>query len=193
MVQIGMTDNNDIEIYGLVDPETREIRYIGKANNAKRRYRQHCRLKDQCNGHKDGWIKSLHAKGLEPEMVVLEAVNDKNWESREKYWIKFGIDNDWPLTNISSGGLCHPNPIRKRYDWESLISCYLPEDELKMFRLLPENSQIEICKKTALRMMDYSWIGIKERGGNPKIEYSGKTQYREGSDMARRLVGSYGI
>ena len=181
-----------VYIYGLVDPETHEIRYIGKANDAKVRYRQHCKLKDQCNDHKDGWIKSLHAKGLEPELVIIETVNNKNWEKREKRWIKFGIDNDWPLTNISSGGLCYPSPMRKKYDWADMVLSYLPHDEWVKFKTLSEDVQLQICQKTAIKMMEYSWIAIKERGGDPKVEYNQEMQYSVGSNIARRLLTLHG-
>lgn len=177
-----------VYIYALKDPETKEIRYVGKANNPKARYHQHVNSNDLTNSHKHNWIMELHRKGLEPELLILEETDDKRWEKREKHWIKFGLDNDWPLTNISAGGACYPSPIKKRYRWDELIWSYLPPDEWEKFKILPEETQFDICHKTAMRMMEYSWIAIKERGGNPEKEYSRDVEYWAGSDKARELV-----
>ncbi len=35
---------------------------------------------------------------------ILEIVNYENWEQREKYWIKYGREQGWPLVNKSKGG-----------------------------------------------------------------------------------------
>jgi excinuclease UvrABC nuclease subunit len=48
-----------VYIYGLQDPETKEVRYIGKANNPKVRYRQHIKGGRLNNQHKRGWINAL--------------------------------------------------------------------------------------------------------------------------------------
>lgn len=177
-----------VYIYGLKDPETKEIRYVGKANNPKVRYHQHVKGGDLSNSHKRGWIDSLAKKGLVPELVILEVTDEKRWETREKHWIKYGLNNDWPLTNISAGGACYPSPLPKRYCWDKIIWSYLPPEEWEKFKTFPEEKQLDICHKTAMRMMEYSWIAIKERGGNPAKEYSQDVEYWAGSDMARELV-----
>lgn len=142
-----------VYIYGLQDPETKEIRYIGKANNPNVRYRQH--IKGGClnNQHKRGWINALGKRGLKPELIILETTDDKNWEMREKYWIKFGIDNDWPLTNISSGGKCYPSPIPKRYDWVEIMRDCLTKEEHDKFIKLPEDEQFKACHLLAIKVM----------------------------------------
>lgn len=177
-----------VYIYGLKDPETKEIRYVGKSNNPKLRYRCHIKCSDTSNNHKHGWIMELYRKNLKPELLILEETDEEHWEEREKYWIKFGLDNDWPLTNISSGGACYPSPIKKRYHWDEIIWSYLPTDEWEKFKTLPEEKQFDICHKVAMRMMDYSWTAIKRRGGNPEKEYSRDVEYWAGSDLARELV-----
>lgn len=47
-------------IYALCDPDTEEVRYIGKSNSTRRRYSDHineCRTNRK--SHKISWIKSL--------------------------------------------------------------------------------------------------------------------------------------
>jgi len=95
---------SDVYIYGLRDPLTDEIRYIGKANNPKLRFSYHMACND-VNRHKVNWILSLKELKLKPEMVILEKTNEQEWEEREKHWIKYGRDNGWRLTNISDGGM----------------------------------------------------------------------------------------
>lgn len=60
-------------IYGLFDPVTKELKYIGITSNQKRRYVDHhnpSKLKE--NTYKNNWIKSLLTQGLKAEMVILE-------------------------------------------------------------------------------------------------------------------------
>jgi hypothetical protein len=85
-------------IYTLSDPNTNEVRYVGKTINTKRRYKQHLYDKRQTS-HKHSWIKSLKDIGLKPIMNIIEECND-NWEEREIYWIS-KYDN---LTNHKLGG-----------------------------------------------------------------------------------------
>ena len=86
-------------IYTLSDPNTNEIRYVGKTINIKRRYKQHLYDKRQTS-HKHSWILSLKKVGLKPKMIIIEECNNDNWEEREIYWIS-KYDN---LTNNKLGG-----------------------------------------------------------------------------------------
>lgn len=94
-------------IYGLRDPRTREIRYIGKTRRPKVRYREHLRL-DGINPHKDNWIALLATEGLRPEFVILEKCCEEEWAERERLWIEQARASGWPLTNICDGGNCPP-------------------------------------------------------------------------------------
>ena len=74
-------------IYGLVDPETDKMRYVGKSNNPKVRYHYHLADKNT-NPHKTAWIRGLSERGLKPKLVIIEETTQKQWEERERYWIK---------------------------------------------------------------------------------------------------------
>jgi len=89
-------------IYGLVDPETGEMRYVGKSNNPKVRYKYHLADKNT-NPHKTAWIHRLSERGLKPNLVILEETTQKQWEERERYWIKRYRDEGAPLVNILEG------------------------------------------------------------------------------------------
>lgn len=91
----------EISIYGLHDPITNEIRYVGKTKQPlKKRLSQHLWVKNISNPHKFNWIEKLKNKGLKPNIILLEICDELNWVEREKYWIR-SIDN---LTNLTYGG-----------------------------------------------------------------------------------------
>ncbi len=92
-------------IYGLVDPESNEIRYIGKSIRPIERLQNHMNDKSKC--HRAHWLQSLKSKGLKPELVIFESISgsdDWSWQESEKYWIKRGKALGWPLTNNTDGG-----------------------------------------------------------------------------------------
>lgn len=91
-------------IYGLVDPRTNEIRYIGKTQQSPNtRLRAH--MLDRSNCHRVHWLQELAALGLEPNVVLFEAVEGAwPWQESERYWIAHGRKVGWRLTNNTSGG-----------------------------------------------------------------------------------------
>lgn len=90
--------NTKIYIYSLCDPETKEVRYIGKTNNVKSRYNNH--ITSDIKTHCCNWIKSLKNKGFLPEINIIEEVTIDNWIEREQYWISQYKN----LTNQTIGG-----------------------------------------------------------------------------------------
>lgn len=90
-------------IYSLIDPRTKEIRYVGKTNNINRRYLSHVSC-NYNNTKKECWIKCLRKLGLKPLLIILEQVNEANWQEQEKKWIKFYKDKDFDLVNGTMGG-----------------------------------------------------------------------------------------
>jgi hypothetical protein len=91
-------------IYILIDPITNCIRYVGKANNPKQRYRAH---KNKCrdkNTYKRNWINSLQRKQLQPEIEILEEVLVSEWKYWEKFYIEYFTFLGFSLTNCLEGG-----------------------------------------------------------------------------------------
>lgn len=89
-------------IYALKDPETHLIRYVGKANDPQIRLRKH--LKEKYKSIKNSWLQSLKAKGLIPELMILEEVPVSQWQEQERYWIAYGREQGWLLVNGTDGG-----------------------------------------------------------------------------------------
>ena len=98
-------------IYGLVDPRTDELRYIGRSSNGLERPRYHVwyvkcgnyPLTTRCQA----WIKSLLNIDREPQFIVLEdfeIANDDILNSAEKRLIAHHRLCGCNLTNHTDGG-----------------------------------------------------------------------------------------
>lgn len=106
-------------IYALCDPQTFDVRYVGKADNPYKRYYQHLIDKDKHSIHKINWIQSLLKKGLLPIQQILEECDESIWEERERDWIAFYKKIGAPLTNGTDGGkgnqgIIYSNVTRKK-------------------------------------------------------------------------------
>jgi len=99
-----MTTKTTVYIYTLTDPISEQVRYVGKTNNPKRRYRQHLYCAKQLISHSQRWIQGLLDQGLKPEMQIIETTTRSLWREREQYWIQHYQEIGSPLTNLTEGG-----------------------------------------------------------------------------------------
>lgn len=92
------------KIYSLIDPITKEIRYIGVTSGyMSSRFSQHKynSLKKNSQTYVAKWFRKVfYEHGKLPIMKLIEECKKDQWEEREKYWIKFYKN----LTNIREGG-----------------------------------------------------------------------------------------
>lgn len=91
-------------IYILTDPLTNQIKYVGKANDPKERYKNH---KNRCrdkNTHKRNWMNKLRLKSLYPEIEIIDKVLASEWHYWEKFWIAYYKFLGCNLVNHTSGG-----------------------------------------------------------------------------------------
>jgi hypothetical protein len=89
-------------IYALECPETKEIRYVGKADDLIARYRRHQWVGG--SSEKRAWIRDLGKRGLRPNLLVLEEVPWDDWKDAEIRWISAFRDSGSPLFNEHDGG-----------------------------------------------------------------------------------------
>lgn len=94
---------NTTYIYALRCSTSGDIRYVGKANNPKKRFREHLRTDRTASSHKKNWIQSLLSKGLKPKLEILEEVSMDTWKERERYYIT-KYRKIYKLTNYTDGG-----------------------------------------------------------------------------------------
>jgi len=94
-----------ITIYGLTDPRTGCIRYVGKTVNISQRVKRHIyKAKKGEMGHKANWIRSMLRENLYPVALTLEICPEERWEQAEKIWIASLRRSGYPLTNAAYGG-----------------------------------------------------------------------------------------
>jgi len=88
-------------IYGLRDPRTKKIEYVGKSNNPKKRYYNHTGQARRGNiSIKCDWIRELFKNDLTPILEIIEECAMEEWTKRELYW----MDKLQPSTNAHRGG-----------------------------------------------------------------------------------------
>lgn len=90
-------------IYGLIDPRTGALRYIGKSDRPKGRLAN--QMNERANTYRCHWIAELRALGLAPIQVILDAVPlGDDWKSVERAYIAGALKAGHPLTNGTDGG-----------------------------------------------------------------------------------------
>lgn len=91
-------------IYGLTDPRTGEVRYIGKSTKGLKRPQEHGR-KGRSNGRCKNWLTSLDKIGLKCGIKVLECCETLDeLSAAEVCWVRKGREVGWRLTNLTDGG-----------------------------------------------------------------------------------------
>lgn len=95
----------DIFIYTLTDPRNDKIRYVGKTNDLKGRYRAHCSSDyRKANLHRRNWVNSMKKDGVKPIMELLEVCDEFNWKECEVFWISQLKSWGFDLLNYTVGG-----------------------------------------------------------------------------------------
>lgn len=100
-----MNINKLPKIYALIDPISKEIRYVGQTMFCPKK-----RLKEHLHGssglyydnHNKRWIRKLLKNNLKPKIIILEY--NAIWEKSEIRWIKKFRDAGYNLTNSTNGG-----------------------------------------------------------------------------------------
>ena len=92
-------------IYGLIDPISLMVRYVGLSSSGMERPKSHTQpcLRAAAT-HCGAWIRSLALQGLVPLITVLEKCPKEVLSEQECWWIAFGRALGWPLTNLTNGG-----------------------------------------------------------------------------------------
>lgn len=93
-------------IYLLKCPKSGAVRYVGKAKDAKARYRQHMYdARVGTKSHKCNWIRSLLVAGLRPTLEIDLVIGDsEDWKQREIERVAHYRAAGCDLTNSTNGG-----------------------------------------------------------------------------------------
>lgn len=102
-----------VEIYGLFDPDTDALRYVGKANDSQQRLKTHLWDSPRSNRPVCRWIAGLLKDGKAPVMRVLEVCKPDEWEEAEKRLIE-AHRKVAKLLNLADGGARPSQTIEQR-------------------------------------------------------------------------------
>lgn len=95
-----------VYIYALIDPITKEIRYVGCSLNADNRYKAHLHEASHNHKcHKCNWIRKLVREGNSPVLNIIDEVPEEDWQLAECAWIfHYREELECKLTNMTDGG-----------------------------------------------------------------------------------------
>ena len=93
-----------ITIYGLVDPRTACLRYIGQSKRLGKRFWRHCHPLPNDRSHRGCWLRGLLANKLEPQLIELEFAESSDAATvLEAFWIASLRSAGADLVNITDG------------------------------------------------------------------------------------------
>lgn len=104
MATIEQSQYRAVQIYALLDPDNGNIRYIGKANDAARRYKGHIRDSNRRDTPVYRWIRKLASSNKKPELQVLLSCCSDRWQHYEKSIIESNRKSGVRLLNVADGG-----------------------------------------------------------------------------------------
>jgi hypothetical protein len=108
MIIGGLDEVGRFIIYGLCDPRTGELRYVGKSSQGLRRAKNHVKesdLRRHGRTHKTAWIRSLLKLGLRPKIIVIKECQDAQClYEEEQNIIAFYRKMNARLVNSTDGG-----------------------------------------------------------------------------------------
>lgn len=119
-------------IYGLVDPTTQQLRYIGKSCRGISRPKAHTAPSSlKYDTYKTRWIKSLICIGLKPSIAILHELDSSDllYEA-EKFWISYFKNLGCSLTNMTDGGI-GTQGFRRRHTRETKLKCAITATDNK--------------------------------------------------------------
>ncbi len=105
-LQPSLAEGRSCLIYGLFDPRSKELRYVGQSAYGLSRAYAHFRWKSHLNKntHKNAWIKSLLRSALEPEVDILHYSTLADFDEDEAWNITYWRSLGCRLTNQLPGG-----------------------------------------------------------------------------------------
>jgi len=109
-----------VYMYGLVDKSKNELKYIGKSINPQSRYRKHLQDSNKKISYKEKWIYSLLENNNKPELLIIDEVDEINWELWEKHYISYYKSIGCKITNISEGGENPPSAYGRKWTPEQI-------------------------------------------------------------------------
>lgn len=91
-------------IYAHLEPDSDEIRYIGKSDDPEARLLRHVADAKKEDFYNARWLNSLASRGTGPRLEIIAEVPLDEWEFWERHYIRYFRDLGFKLTNSTPGG-----------------------------------------------------------------------------------------
>ncbi len=138
-------------IYVLIDPVTRAIRYVGKANDPIKRLQSHIRDSRTRNRPVCNWIGKLVSQGLEPILHVL-IPNAPDWRAAEILAIERCKAAGCDLLNLAKGGDDIPCSKETRKKNANRLQSFLKTGQSKRGSQASRESMVKYGYNSALKL-----------------------------------------
>lgn len=91
--------NGEAVIYALINPVSKQIKYIGSTKIPQQRLVNH--INSTANNGVSLWIKELLFNGFKPEIILIEKISILDIKIKEKYWINYYMNLEQNLLNAN--------------------------------------------------------------------------------------------
>lgn len=199
---------NECFVYGLIDPSTKQLRYIGLSSSGMNRPLSHFRpsqLAKDTNLHKRRWIEKLAKQGLQPEIEVLErCANREELAEAEVFQIQYYKSIGADLMNMAEGGYTGNTVPRtdetKKKMSDSKVKQWANNSEYKekmttMFQdywSKPENREAQRQRWTSEKREAQRKRGIDQHSKGKFILTGTGEEFESAASFARRIGVTHG-
>jgi hypothetical protein len=167
-------------VYGLLDPRTWEIRYVGYTSDPFGRYydhlywRDHAKRGSKLNWHHINWLRKLKREGFDPQMIILATGwRDKMLNEVEPHLIAKYRAEGARLTNSTDGGAgAHGRDVPYVRSGEKYR--YTPEGIAKLREIGRKNMAHLHANGLHLKGMANGHVAMRQPNG-----YYGSEKHRE--------------
>ncbi len=113
--------NEKVFIYGLIEKNNNILRYIGKTTDIKRRFRRHINERFLHDSYKDRWVRKMINENIEIDIIIIDIVEQIEWQYWEKFYISYFKFIGCKLTNGTNGGDQPPSTKGRKHTEESKL------------------------------------------------------------------------
>lgn len=168
------------QMYALCDPDTGEIRYIGKANDAQQRLARHRRDMRRRNTPVYCWMRKLAGEGKQPTMQLLATAVD-SWQELERALIAQYRADGARLLNLADGG-DQPGHVERS-----------PERQREIARKAVQTRESDPHKLRIWRLKREMAVHLRilERMGRHESVARVREKLRQAAATAPQLFGQY--
>lgn len=182
-------------IYALCEPETRTVRYIGKTDNLKKRFRAHLAESVKKKNHLGSWLRSLPE---EPILVVLhEVLESESWAEEERRYISCARAIGIALVNATDGGEGVPGNVPTSTHCAALSAALTGVSKSPKHRAAISAAKMGVPRSPEYCMTMRATLWNRKHPGASSL-FIGVSRYRETKwracipfDKKQRCLGSF--